>query len=420
MKKYFVIQVFVFLMLINCPMQAQLQFASHTIAGGEFAPVDPGSILAVDLDKDGDIDILSSGNNDNRLAWYENDGNENFYSHIITYGVPNCASIFACDLDSDGDIDILSASDKIDWFENDGQQNFQTHTLSTFYASTKQFGCVYAIDLDNDGDMDVLSVSDKINWYENYGTKHFGTHLISAEVYNAQCVYAADVDNDGDIDVLCASSESYPTYPAKVAWYENDSNQNFKEHTIVKGTGNVFSVVAADIDSDGDTDIISTFSGPYNDKFCWFENDSHQNFSAHAIDDSAWGANFACAVDMDGDMDLDILLAAYQNKIAWFENDGNANYIEHKISESLSVQSVFPVDIDGDGDMDVIAGVSSWEFSNHEILWFENGGSEKFNCQSILSSPGFIGSFYITDLDNDGRDDVLTDYFFSYHVNFQF
>ena len=74
-------------------------------------------------------------------------------------------------------------------------------------------------DLDGDGDQDVLSASwgdDRIAWYENTdGAGHFGTpQLITTDAYGAVSVYAADLDSDGDLDVIAAAG-------SKVAWYEN-------------------------------------------------------------------------------------------------------------------------------------------------------------------------------------------------------
>ncbi len=80
------------------------------------------SVYAVDLDSDGDMDVLSaSGGSDDNITWYENDGDENFSAHTITTYVESAYSVYAADVDSDGDIDVLSASyydDKIAWYEN--------------------------------------------------------------------------------------------------------------------------------------------------------------------------------------------------------------------------------------------------------------------------------------------------------------
>jgi len=73
------------------------------------------------VDGDGDMDVLSASFGDNKIAWYENDGNENFTPHTITMSADFAFSVYAVDVDGDGDIDVLSASafdNKIAWYEN--------------------------------------------------------------------------------------------------------------------------------------------------------------------------------------------------------------------------------------------------------------------------------------------------------------
>jgi hypothetical protein len=56
--------------------------------------------------------------------------------------------------------------------------------------------------------MDVLSASfsdNKIAWYENNGSQSFTPHTISTAAFGATSVFAADLDGDGDLDVLSAS-----------------------------------------------------------------------------------------------------------------------------------------------------------------------------------------------------------------------
>ena len=77
-----------------------------------------------------------------------------FVEHIITTDALGAVSVYAIDMDGDQDIDVLSASvddNKIAWYENDGNQSFTMHTIST--AAVYAF-CVFAIDMD--GDLDIL------------------------------------------------------------------------------------------------------------------------------------------------------------------------------------------------------------------------------------------------------------------------
>ncbi len=80
------------------------------------------SVFSIDLDNDGDNDVLSAIYNDNAIIWFENYGNGNFSSKkIITTNTNGAMDAFSIDIDGDNDNDILSASsidNKIAWSEN--------------------------------------------------------------------------------------------------------------------------------------------------------------------------------------------------------------------------------------------------------------------------------------------------------------
>ncbi|MCP4967101.1 MAG: hypothetical protein GY926_17940, partial [bacterium] len=183
--------------------------------------------------------------------------------NVITTAANDAYSVTTADVDGDGDLDVLSASqgdDKIAWYENDGAGNFTAHTITT--AANSAFS-VSTADVDGDGDMDVLSTStDKIFWYENDGAENFTAHTITTAVINATSVTTADVDGDGDLDVLSASYVD-----AKIAWYENDGAGNFTAHTITTAANGAYSVTTADVDGDGDQDVLS--ASELNNKIAW-------------------------------------------------------------------------------------------------------------------------------------------------------
>jgi hypothetical protein len=323
------------------------------------------SVFAADVDGDGDMDVLSAAYGDDKIAWHENDGSQNFTTHAISTTANGANSVFAADVDGDGDTDVLSASyfdDKIAWYENDGSQNFTAHTISTTANGARS---VFAADMDGDGDTDVLSASgydNKIAWYENNGNQNFTPHTISTTAFGALAVFAVDMDGDGDTDVVSASR-----YDETVRWYENDGSQNFSAHAISLEAA-TFSVFAADVDGDGDTDVLS--ASPYNDKIAWYENNGTQNFPDHTISSAANGAVGVFAADVDGDGDTDVLSASYaDDKIAWYENNGSQNFTAHTVTTNADVaQGVFAADMDGDGDMDVLSA----SFNDDKIAWYEN------------------------------------------------
>ncbi len=241
------------------------------------------SVFAADLDGDGDIDVLSASTNDNKIAWYENiDGAGNFGpQQVITSGAYQARSVFASDLDGDGDIDVLSASmedDKIAWYQNlNGLGLFSSEQVIT--SAAEEARSVFASDLDGDGDADVLSASSrdrKIAWYENTNQLgNFGPQqIISDDVIGATAVIAGDLDGDGDMDVLSAAASH-----AGVAWYQNiDGLGTFSSGlAFTDALWPARSVIVADLDGDGDTDVVSGASGTGPESISWHENEADCN-----------------------------------------------------------------------------------------------------------------------------------------------
>ncbi len=71
MKACFVLLIIVLSLPTN--IFSQVQFASRTIVGGEYRADGARSVYAVDVDGDGDMDVLSASRDDNKIAWYESD-----------------------------------------------------------------------------------------------------------------------------------------------------------------------------------------------------------------------------------------------------------------------------------------------------------------------------------------------------------
>jgi hypothetical protein len=387
-------------------------FRLRTIATNAYGA---NSIFAADLDGDGDVDVLSGSStiSANKIAWYENDGNENFALRTIATNT-DIESIFAADVDGDGDMDVLSASrgdDLIAWYENDGNENFTFRAISTSadYASS-----VFAADVDGDGDTDVLSSSsrdDKIAWYENDGaiTPTFSPHSIATNIEVANSVFAADVDGDGDTDVLSASFISSSGSTGLIAWYQNDGNQTFSFHTIATVAGLAESVFAADLDGDGDTDVLSASN--LDDKIAWYENDGSENFSLHTITTNADAAASVFAADVDGDGDTDVLSASsYDDKIAWYENDARDVFSPFSDANTFadtfgsSTDFIFAADVDGDGDIDMLSA----NRVSDRIAWHENDANQSFTLHTITTGADSASSVFATDIDGDGDTDVLS------------
>lgn len=390
-------------------IDGQGTFSNESIITDSFDKAN--DIFSCDLDNDGDHDVIASTNSHNEIAWYENTG-QNEFSLQQTITITHPGSLFSCDLDNDGYFDILSVSGdtKIVWYKNDGQGAFGLE--QTIVNNLNNTNCIYACDLDNDGDNDVLSASysdDEIAWYENLdGNGNFSSEkLISISADGAYCVYAADIDNDGDNDVISSSLND-----TKIAWYENGSPGNFGYAQIISSSSvGVVSIVSSDLDEDGDIDIIS--ASPSEDKIAWYENSNGQGtFTLEHLITKVFcdfaTCTFSC--DLDGDGDNDVLSASLaDSRIAWYKNiDGKGNFSPQIIisTNANGASYVYSCDIDNDGDNDVLSA----SVNDNKIAWYENtDGNGVFGTEQIISVDAISAScVYACDLDGDGDNDVIS------------
>ena len=378
----------------------------------------PMSVFSADVDGDGDLDVLSASLTDDKIAWYENETIHRSAlfpaQQVITNLADGAQAVFSADVDGDGDPDVLSASSsdgKIAWYENtNGTGTFGAQQAIT--TATSSAISVHSADIDGDGDLDVLSASsgdDKIAWYKNLnGAGLFGTQQVITTLADlARSVFSADLDGDGDLDVLSASAND-----DKIAWYENTNGAGAfgAQQVITTLADGARSVYSSDLDGDGDLDVLS--SSLNDGKIAWYENtDGAGTFGAQqVITTLASGARSVSSSDVDGDGDLDVLSASFNDdEIAWYENtDGAGTFGAQQLITTLAngATSVFSADIDGDGDLDVLSA----SFIDDEIAWYENtDGAGTFGAQQLITTlANGATSVFSVDVDGDGDPDVLS------------
>lgn len=236
---------------------------------GNLASVD---VALGDVDGDGDIDAVIANLHNTDLSnltrqpnevWL-NDGKGNFSNSGQALGVGSL-HVNLADIDGDGDLDAifqhpLNGSFVI-WI-NDGKGKFTKSNSSLGGGSNITFG-----DIDGDGDQDAFIVKGGPNgsapcevWL-NDGSGKFtdsGQRLGNLVGYD---VALGDMDGDGDLDALVTNGMRTAQPP--VLWINQGGKQGgtqgtFKESGIVFSDSQIGKVQLADLDKDGDLDILIT------------------------------------------------------------------------------------------------------------------------------------------------------------------
>ncbi len=432
----------------------------------------PRSVRAADFDGDDDLDVVSAavGFSGGGLSWYENLGEEGFSAPNAITGTGS-VSAYAADLDGDGDQDLLTASSgdfKVAWHENtDGEGSFSDQNeladaddpTSVFAADvrenadpevfftsagTDEIGvqvnrlnssegdfstpiyindepgpmvAVEAADFDGDGDPDMAAAENETVWYENDGPGEFSLEKTVSDSA-ASDVHTADLDGDGDRDLLTASSGD-----GTVTWYENLDDGLISGRNVIATHSREPNVVeTADLDEDGDQDVLAglgkaSFDGE--EQIVWYENVDGGGFSAKNVilQQDVGGVGSLSATDLDGDDDREVLAAVDFIGMIWFENlDSGGFSTQNEFDgndERRGGTSILAVDLDGDGDQDVVTASPGEDGSGPGLVsWHENLAPGGFSAVSdritISEDQDDVRALAAGDLNGDGAPDVAT------------
>ena len=371
---------------------------------------DVGKILPLDLDNDGDLDMLVTSVENNELVWLENlDGQGSFGPKRVIYkDAENPRRIRYADMNGDGISDIIIGSTNwpsVEWIEHlDGNGNFGEATRAISSASIFIPG-----DIDGDGDNDLVYTAGAIYWAENLdglGDFPFSGHEIASNGNSNgyESIALKDMDGDEDLDVI---SSSYGRN--EIIWYENNGNGTFNNEFILMETPDFPSkIIVEDIDGDGDNDIVAAFAE--SSTLGWFENiDGQDNFSEiNLVSDNIQNfLNFTTG-DFDGDTNLDLASITDNRVIQLFTNeDGQGNYSAGTIlaeTPFLYDPEIEIGDFDNNGQDDLVLGdwnsLTLFKSNTNTPITFEEG----INVSTLIRESGI---HQVADINGDGHEDFV-------------
>ncbi|WP_321342951.1 FG-GAP-like repeat-containing protein [uncultured Draconibacterium sp.] len=397
-----------------------------------FLGVYKSSIAFADIDGDGDQDLAISGSRGYPYSaditnLYANDGTGNFsLVDESTFTPLHDGAIAFADIDGDSDMDFIinGLSKQLNkeytkLYSNDGQGNFTINSNTSF--SAMYGGDLVVADVNNDGYPDILQngYSDGNYFTELYLNEQNGifslVNDIALEGVNYGALAFADVDSDGDLDILNGGENENASRIIELGVNDGLGNFVFLQSFITDVMNG--DVAFADIDGDFDQDLMVTGKSCLNPPKVvseLYRNDGQGNYTM--VDDTSFTPVINAALsfaDFDDDGDQDLIIAgiskANVRTTKIYKNDGTGQYSPDETNSFVNVDfaSISCADVDGDDDIDIlIAGSSASEPSVCKLYLNDNSGGFS------LSSSSFKGVAYGTtafaDVDGDGDQDLMT------------
>ena len=337
-----------------------------------------------DIDNDGDLDIiLAQQSTILQVKLGNSDGTFDLDEQPTSTGISY--SVAVADLNGDNYDDIVaftfSAAPAYEVFISNGDGSFQAGVTFTDAAFSENGALA---DFDGDGNLDVVYLEDTtedVLVRLGDGTGSFATattvltDISAVEAYEKR---AADIDGDGNMDIIIATDEG-----VSIALGNGDGTFNASTEVISEVvSGDTFTGLdIADIDGDGDLDILAGNSG--NDKATIAYNDGNGTFSTVVSfttngDLGNGNRGFLDAADFDGDGDLEIFTRNRTSQtIEVYENNGDQTFTFDQSLSNMGEGNVIVQDIDGDGFVDVLG--------SGDRIAFGNGSTQTVTTSSNVS-----------------------------------
>ena len=292
--------------------------------------------LPLDVNRDGSPDLVSFGWFTQKISWFENSlgVGEGPWPQTVADENGHYEMGRLVDIDGDGKKqEVLPHPRNTVWYEVADDGGLVKHVVS---EKKMPFGAGVG-DVNGDGRRDLLRPTAWFEAPENLREGEWKEHPWSLGAKNGKAVHTADihvldVNDDGHNDVIASNAHGYGIF-----WYEqklNDGNREWIQHTIDDSWSQAHSLQLADMDNDGDLDLVTgkrfyAHGGkdPGGDEPCgvyWYElRPGRQSpWKKHTITyDQGIGTSLSTPVaDMDDDGDKDIVVTGKWGGPVWFEN----------------------------------------------------------------------------------------------------
>lgn len=321
----------------------------------------------VDIDGDGDLDIVGSGQTNYRLGFYFNDGAGHFTASLPVYGAgfwyENPQFVGAGDLDGDGDQDVVTylypynTTPQLVMFENQGNGALVAKPAWTIPGLQGLYNLRCALfDVDGDGDADLIAGGNDPQLYANDGTGAMAVVAGAIPALHATYGFAptklvkGDVDGDGDTDLVAGYFLSGGGSAADATVFLNSGNGSFVVGPTFLTTTSWRTLDLVDADADGDLDLVASVSAGAVRRIELRANDGAGNFalpqnavagvaSLRTSSEPASGSQFA---DLDDDGDIDILGTPLQS-VAMFNQTRHLRVVtDARLGQSLQLEFANP------------------------------------------------------------------------------
>lgn len=289
------------------------------------------------------------------------------------------------------------------------------------YVEPPLISNVAVSDLDKDGLLDVIVCDAKnntVSCIRQYPAGTYKESVLADNLIAPAHVHIADFDGDRDNDIMVAVlGLLFPSNDkiGSVIVLENDGNCHFRKHVIAEKIARVSDVRAGDLDGDGDVDLAVAQFGYDDGETRWIENLGNWKFQSHILQHLSGPINVEIVdIEKDGDLDIVSLVSQEWEETYLYINNGKGNFQPRLLfgssNEDFGSSGINMSDFDQDGDQDILyTNGDAFDYIPpqgrpwHGIQWLENKGNLSFEYHRICN---FIGAYNARSLDIDGDGDL--------------